>query len=244
MTGIRALDIFVKVLVVVLIFAFMGAAFKFLILDNEILFPEESKKVNGGTTNTGTNNSDNVDTTPEGDSSGSTDGGGTNTPEGDQEIPPVEEPEDLPTDAAAFDFVAVDGGYEVNEYKGTALNVVIPSTYNGQPVVGIASFAFSLAEIESVVVPEGVKYIGDCAFLDCSNLTFVDLPESLLVIGNFAFSCCRSLQVIYIPSSVNNLGEMILGECENMVYIRVGWKRSDPRANIDFGCNATVQYFG
>ncbi|MBR6415867.1 MAG: leucine-rich repeat domain-containing protein [Bacteroidales bacterium] len=42
--------------------------------------------------------------------------------------------------------------------------------------------------LEGIVLPDGIKRIGDCAFYMCRNLKSVDLPKSLEYIGNSAFS--------------------------------------------------------
>ena len=40
------------------------------------------------------------------------------------------------------------------------------------------SFSFEKKDIKSVIIPEGVKKIGDNAFCDCENLTSIRLPKS------------------------------------------------------------------
>ena len=40
---------------------------------------------------------------------------------------------------------------------------------------------------EDVVVPEGIKAIGDNAFSDCGTIVTVSLPESLVWVGHHAF---------------------------------------------------------
>ena len=54
-------------------------------------------------------------------------------------------------------------------------------------------------------IREGVKVIGDRAFLLCKSLTSIDIPNSVTNIGNDAFYICESLSKIIIPSSVVNM---------------------------------------
>lgn len=67
-----------------------------------------------------------------------------------------------------FSSVYEDGefkSYEVSSYKGTASNVIIPSTYNGKPVTGIGWNAFkNNTSIKKVIIPNGVTEIGMYAF--------------------------------------------------------------------------------
>ena len=54
-------------------------------------------------------------------------------------------------------------------------------------------------------IREGVKVIGDCAFLVCKSLTSFNIPNSVTNIGDYAFYRCSSLTKIIIPSSVVNM---------------------------------------
>ena len=54
-------------------------------------------------------------------------------------------------------------------------------------------------------IREGVKVIGDCAFLVCKSLTSINIPNSVTNIGDYAFYRCSSLTKIIIPSSVVNM---------------------------------------
>lgn len=56
--------------------------------------------------------------------------------------------------------------------------------------------------VKVVVVPYGVKSIGDDAFSNCSSLEKIILPESLTHIGSAAFSGCSSLKSIELPAGV------------------------------------------
>ena len=54
-------------------------------------------------------------------------------------------------------------------------------------------------------IREGVKVIGDRAFLLCKSLTSINIPNSVTNIGNDAFYRSESLTKIIIPSSVVNM---------------------------------------
>ena len=61
--------------------------------------------------------------------------------------------------------------------------------------VGIGNNAFSgCSMLTSVIIPEGVKYIGYAAFGSyCDSLTSITIPESVEIIGAYAFSGCEML---------------------------------------------------
>ena len=57
-----------------------------------------------------------------------------------------------------------------------------------------------------VVIPNGVKTIGERAFNRCENLTNVTIPNSVTSIKESAFNWCRNLKNITIPDSVTYIG--------------------------------------
>ena len=75
-----------------------------------------------------------------------------------------------------------------------AINIVIPETYNGLPVIGIENNAFaSSSELVSLTMPDTIKYIGQAAFEGCTNLENLNLSPNLEYIGEYAFDGCDSL---------------------------------------------------
>ena len=60
--------------------------------------------------------------------------------------------------------------------------------------------------IGSLLIPSGVKYIGNYAFYYCSQLTNVVFPNDMTSIGRHAFTDCSNLENVIIPNSVTNIG--------------------------------------
>ena len=56
-----------------------------------------------------------------------------------------------------------------------------------------------------VVIPEGVKLIGQSAFAGCSKLEGITLPDSVEVIGMAAFSGCSELAEIHLGPNIVNI---------------------------------------
>ena len=69
-------------------------------------------------------------------------------------------------------------------------------------------------KIYSIMVREGITYIGDRAFTGCTNLSSVVLPDSVTNIWRYAFADCDSLRSIYIPSSVVIIGDSPFGHTD------------------------------
>ena len=101
----------------------------------------------------------------------------------------------------------------ITSYIGNKGNVTIPSTIDGHKVIAIGDHAFNETrnltngrKLVHVVISEGIKTIGDFAFVNCKNLETVKLPNSLEDIGDQTFIQCSNLTKINIPPKVTKLG--------------------------------------
>ena len=113
-------------------------------------------------------------------------------------------------------------GYEVTGYIGNAIEIYIPDTHEGLPVVGIAKEAFyEQKEIISVYISDNIKYIGEQAFAACFSLRRIDYSEncSLEEIGVKAFYTCDSLKDIVFPKSLKVIDKKAFWICDNLKSI-------------------------
>lgn len=99
------------------------------------------------------------------------------------------------------------GGAVITDYKGKAENLEIPEKLGFKNVTEIGSQAFAYSEVESVIVPDGMKTIGHNAFIECYDLKSIQIPNSVTKIDSMAFYGCFGLKNIEIPDSVTDLGE-------------------------------------
>ena len=117
----------------------------------------------------------------------------------------------------------------IDSYRGNDTVVFVPEKIGERKVVGILSFAFSpmakritkekqifRAKIEEVVIPEGVKKIGRCAFSDCKALRKITLPNSLNVIGDYCFLNCENLEEIATCNIDIGIGYHALEGCNKL----------------------------
>ena len=101
--------------------------------------------------------------------------------------------------------------------NATDKDIVIASKYNGIAVTEIAPDAFSgCTEITSVVIPRGVRIIGESAFANCTSLKEIEIPNTLATIGAGAFYQCTSLEEIEIPSKVTAIGALAFYNCKSL----------------------------
>ena len=142
----------------------------------------------------------------------------------------VGNPLDTPT--ATLTYEKVTGGYAVSGITDGTTIVVIPASYDGQPVVTIKSNAFRDMKLEYVYIPETVTQIGNAAFYGNDTLTTVVLADfsvtvdsdgklntvgssQLKTIGQKAFAE-TGIRSIDIPDSVTAIGYGAFAGCNRM----------------------------
>jgi hypothetical protein len=132
-------------------------------------------------------------------------------------------------------------GIIIIKYKGSETEVIIPSEFEGFPVVAIASAAFgrtgslsssflpSLAKLLSTIqetteisrltkikLPDSLTQIGRYAFAHCTSLTQMEFPNLLTQIGRYAFAYCTSLTQIELPSSLTQIDGTAFYACSGL----------------------------
>ncbi len=73
-------------------------------------------------------------------------------------------------------------------YSYPAFDVIVP---DGCRIIG--NGAFSYADVNHVTLPDTITYIGDEAFLYCSDMTSVSIPDGVTYVGAKAFYQCNRL---------------------------------------------------
>ena len=76
--------------------------------------------------------------------------------------------------------------------------------------------SFRNQEAKSFIIPDGVKSIGKCAFVDCYSLVSISIPNSVTNIGDSAFDGCSSLSNLVIPNSVTSIGDGAFWGCSSL----------------------------
>ena len=122
-----------------------------------------------------------------------------------------------------FDADASDGEGNVTFAEGSIFKLQDGVLYDSENLIRVLDWQ------ESVVVPEGIKYIGADAFNAYSTQTpnnmetlkSITLPESLVSIGKNAFSACKALESITIPKNVSEIGGGAFANCSSLVTAEI-----------------------
>jgi hypothetical protein len=78
---------------------------------------------------------------------------------------------------------------------------------------------FEYLDFTEVIIPEGVKTIGNYAFVNCYKLTSLTIPATVKSIGNAAFYGCSGLKNLRLPEIVPSLGRFAFSSCHYLKSI-------------------------
>lgn len=120
-----------------------------------------------------------------------------------------------------YTYTVKNGEATISRYSGTEKVIVIPSEFDGYPVVGIGSSAFYSKSITSVVIPDTVRDIGNKAFQFCDDMESVTLGNSVETIGDYAFYECTKVKSLVLPSSLTTIGRDALVCSSSLKYLFV-----------------------
>ena len=124
---------------------------------------------------------------------------------------------------------------------------------NGALCSGIESTPLYYAEnlylngelVTDLIIPDGVKYIGDLAFYKLTSLTSVTIPDSVTSIGDSSFYGCTSLTSVTIGSGVTSISYYALSSCTSLTAINYNgteaeWEAIEKGTSwIQTGCTVT-----
>lgn len=81
---------------------------------------------------------------------------------------------------------------------------------------GYGQIFYECKSLTSIIVPEGITKLPECAFDYAEYLTEIVLPSTLEEIGARAFENCSGLFDIQIPSNVEKIGSYAFYDCSNL----------------------------
>ena len=100
------------------------------------------------------------------------------------------------------------------------------------------------ANLERVVLPDGLLSIGDSAFEYCLNLKQINIPASVTSIGSMSFSSCRALEGIILPSSLESLGSYAFCDCSSLTSVNIPDGIEEINIGTFSGCKELSQVTG
>ena len=134
-----------------------------------------------------------------------------------------------------------------------SLSKVIVTGGNGAKRDYLPSTAFKGADkIKEIILPEGLKKIGDEAFSWDDGLLRISIPDSVETIGAKAFYQCTNLTQITLPSHLKTINTLAFGNCYKLTSIVVPEGAIGIQDEAFFSCSqlkyvylpSTLQFIG
>ena len=136
-------------------------------------------------------------------------------------------------------------------YGFNAYDTAAPAAEGEEPVnvfditlkegtVGILDGAFKGTAIQKIRMPDSLTRIGENAFENCSQLSYVNMSSGLTTLGRRAFYSCTALEEIYIPGAVGALPQQVLARCRRLKTLIIGKEITSIEENALLNADALV----
>ena len=153
--------------------------------------------------------------------------------EGIENSSSVPEYEPVYGDSTTHPYLAITEEGAIYCIDNTITEANIPDYFNGVKVTALAGITedgvefieqpafWECSSLTSVTIPDSVTSIGDFAFFYCESLTEITIPDSVTFIGKGAFYGCFALTEITIPDSVTSIGDGAFYFCLSLTSITI-----------------------
>ena len=94
--------------------------------------------------------------------------------------------------------------------------------HSGMMATWTAPWAAYASTIATIIIEEGVTYIGVICFQNFINLTEVTIPNSVTEIALGAFYACAKLQSVVIPDKVTSIGTQVFWRNSSLTSLTIG----------------------
>ena len=124
---------------------------------------------------------------------------------GETTSPKIEfEAQETTVDDYTFNYYENRKGYMIEDYRGKLDSIILPSEYQGQPIVAIGPYAFATRKMRTVVLSDSILRLEDYAFLN-SEVENLVVTEHLDSFSSKAFdgSGVKTYEkdsVVYLPT--------------------------------------------
>lgn len=140
--------------------------------------------------------------------------------------------EQSPEEDFAFTYDSSQSGWVVTGYTGADETVSIPSVHEGEPVVAVASGAFTDCDaMTSLVFPSCLRRLEDYSCNSCDNLTEIYLFDSLTYLSDNTFDSDPALTTVYFGAATAPKFSNWFNNHTKKVEIMNYWK-DDPRPKM------------
>ncbi|MBI9107777.1 MAG: leucine-rich repeat protein [Spirochaetales bacterium] len=106
--------------------------------------------------------------------------------------------------------------------KSLSGTLIIPNTHLNRTVTAIEEDDLrDCNQITTLIIPDGVEFIGAASFSGWTALQSVTMPSGKLMINSNAFAGCSALTSISIPSDCTRIGSSAFENCSSLLSISI-----------------------
>ena len=125
--------------------------------------------------------------------------------------------------------------------RSSITNLVLP-----EGLTTLSEGAFTESKVKTVSLPKTLTAVGRGSFQNCAELEEVVIHEGVTEIKPYAFCGDHKLKAVYIPSTVTEIGEEVFYHCENLKILFVD--KNNPTFYADetglYSKDKTSLYYG
>ena len=107
------------------------------------------------------------------------------------------------------------------KYVGNQTLVKIPETIGGAPVTAIGYRAFMNSSVEGIQFNEGLKSIGNQAFLNCTRLRTVAFSKTITTVASNAFSGCENIVTASFAKDTKKIPNYAMNGCSSLKNVEI-----------------------
>jgi hypothetical protein len=96
------------------------------------------------------------------------------------------------------------------------------------------------SNLETIVLSDSIKWIGESAFENCKKLTKVVMGKNVKSIDKYAFSGCTSLSQITLPDQLESIGYWAFKNCKSLKSVKIPASVTKVSAQAFVGCPAKI----
>ena len=113
-----------------------------------------------------------------------------------------------------------EGNAVIVDCSTTSVNITLPVTLGGYPVVAVGYRGMAeCTTLTSVTIPNNIVRLELYAFAGCTGLTTATIPATCQYVGDYAFIDCASLATVVIAEGVTYLGNYCFRDCTSLTEI-------------------------
>ncbi len=124
--------------------------------------------------------------------------------------------------------IKITGGGTIPDNAFSSMTTLKEIDLSDTQISSIGSYAFSdCTALENIILPESLKSIDTCAFINCTSVKKFNLNDGLDHIGSYAFGNCTGITSLVIPESVTAMDDRMLNGCTSLETLQIPYAATE-----------------